>query len=131
MATIIVGVVCILNLPALEAKPVIVNVDNFVRAEIAAQFDRMLTFVNGEVNTLFHFREPIPLDKQSVIRMNRDTFYSAAIVDISKGATMTIPETNGRYVSAMIVNEDHYVNKVYDTAGTYDLTMDEFHTPYV
>ena len=131
MTTIIAGLVCILNLPALAAEPVIVNVDNFVRAETATQFDRMLTFTNGEVNMLFHFREPIPLDRQSVIRMNRDTFYSAAIVDISKGATLTIPETNGRYMSAMIVNEDHYVNRVYDTAGTYDLTVDEFHTPYV
>jgi hypothetical protein len=31
----------------------------------------------------------------------------------------------------MIVNEDHYINKVYHDAGAYDLTMDEFHTPYV
>ena len=60
LATIIVGVVCILNLPALAAEPVIVNVDNFVRAETAAQFDRTLALLNGEVNTLFHYREPTP-----------------------------------------------------------------------
>ena len=116
---------------AIADEPVIVNVDNFVRAETAAQFDRTLTLVNGEVNTLFHYRESVPLDKQIVIRMNRDTYYSVAIVDISKGATLTIPETNGRYVSAMVVNEDHYVNKVYYDPGTYKLTMEEFDTPYV
>ena len=52
--------------------PVIVNVDNFVRAETAAQFDRTLKLTGG-VNKWFHFRQPTPLDQQSVIRMNRDT----------------------------------------------------------
>jgi len=122
---------CLLNLPALAAQPVIVNVDNFVRAETTAQFDSTLKYVNGEVNKFVHIREPQPLDKQSVIRMNRDTLYSGAIVDLSKGATLTIPETYGRYVSVQVVNEDHYVNNVYHEPGTYKLTMKEFDTPYV
>jgi hypothetical protein len=109
-----------------------VNVDNFVRAETAIQFDRMLkTFLDGKVNTWAHLRNPTPLDNQIVIRMNRDTLYSTAIIDISQGATLTIPESGNRYLSVMVVNEDHYINKVYSEAGTYELTMDEFHTPYV
>ncbi len=83
-----------LQLPALaadDAEPVFVNVDNFVRAETAAQFDRALEMVDGKLNTLIHFRQPMPLDKQSIIRMNRDTLYSGAIVDISKGAVLTLP----------------------------------------
>lgn len=131
MVAIIASGFCILNLPAQAAEPVLVNVDNFVRAETAAMFDRTLSLVNGEVNTLFHYRDPMPLDKQSVIRSNRDTLYSGAIVDISKGATLTIPETNGRYVSVMTVNEDHYINKMYNGPGTYKLTMKDFDTPYV
>jgi hypothetical protein len=123
--------VCLSSLPAMAGEPVVVNVDNFVRAETAVNFDKTLALVNGEVNKTFHFREPMPLDGQSVIRSNRDTLYSGAIVDISKGATLTIPETNGRYVSAMVVNEDHYLNKVYHGQGTYKLTMEEFDTPYV
>lgn len=63
--------------------------------------------------------------------MNRDTLYSAAVIDISKGATLAIPETGDRYLSIMVVNEDHYINKVYHDVGTYKLTMKEFHTPYV
>jgi hypothetical protein len=109
-----------------------VNVDNFVRAETASQIDRFLKmFVGGKVNTWAHFRAPTAIDEQVVIRMNRDTLYSAILIDISKGATLTIPETGDRYLSIMIVNEDHYINKVYHDAGTYELTMDEFHTPYV
>lgn len=112
--------------------PVHVNADNFVRAETASQIDRFLkTFVGGKVNTWAHFRTPTPIDSQPVIRMNRDTLYSAILVDISKGATLTIPDSGDRYMSIMIVNEDHYINKVYHDAGTYELTMDEFHTPYV
>ena len=44
--------------------------------------------------------------------MNRDTLYSSAVVDISEGATLTLPDTAGRYLSAMVVNRDHYVNAV-------------------
>lgn len=131
LAAIIVSMASLLNLPALAAEPVLVNVDNFVRAETAIQFDSTLKYSKGEVNTLVHIREPQPLDQQSVIRMNRDTLYSGAIVDISKGATLTIPETNGRYVSVMIVNEDHYINNVYHDPGTYTLTIEEFDTPHV
>jgi len=112
--------------------PIPVNVDNFVRAETAAQFDSLLeAYVGGKVNTWAHIRMPSPIDNQTVIRMNRDTLYSAIIVDVSKGATLTIPHTGDRYISIMIVNEDHYINKVYHDAGTYELTVDEFHTPYV
>jgi hypothetical protein len=115
-----------------DDAPVQVNVDNFVRAETASQFDSFLdAYVGGKVNTWAHIRMPSPIDNQTVIRMNRDTLYSATIVDISKGATLTIPDTGDRYISIMVVNEDHYVNKVYHKAGTYDLTMDEFHTSYV
>ena len=66
-----------------KARPVIVNVENFVRAETAAQFDRIVEMAGG-VNRFFHLRGPTPLDKQIVIRMNRDTLYSGAVVDISQ-----------------------------------------------
>ena len=34
-------------------------------------------------------------------------------------------------MSVMVINEDHYINKVYSTAGTHKLTMEEFDTPYM
>jgi hypothetical protein len=107
-----------------------VNVDNFVRAET----DRMLAAMvqqAGGVNHLGHNRTPTPLDQQAVIRMNRDTLYSFAVVDISGGATVTVPESGDRYVSVMVVNQDHYVNRIFHDAGEYPLTVDEFDTPYV
>ncbi|WP_237067411.1 DUF1214 domain-containing protein [Microbulbifer guangxiensis] len=78
-----------------------------------------------------HLREPTPLDQQTVIRMNRDTIYSAAVVDISKGATLTVPDPGDRYMSIMVVNEDHYINKVIHEPGEHKLTVEEFGTPFV
>ena len=85
----------------------------------------------GGVNRWFHYREPTPVDQQTVIRMNRDTLYSAAVVDISAGASLTIPDAGGRYVSAMIVNQDHYINAVFHDPGERELTIGQFGTPYV
>ena len=113
-----------------DSDGVVVNVDNFVRAETAAQFDRSLGLTGG-VNAWYHFREPAPIDNQPVIRMNRDTLYSGAVVDISEGARLILPDTGDRYVSVMVVNEDHYVNRIFHDPGTYELSMDEFDTPYV
>ena len=110
--------------------PVPVNVDNFVRAETARMFDGALAQAGG-VNRWFHSRVPTPLDAQTVIRMNRDTLYSQALVDISEGATVTLPDAAGRYMTVMVVNEDHYINRTFHGPGIYDLTVDEFDTPFV
>ncbi len=107
-----------------------VNADNFVRAES----DRMLASISaqaGGVNVLAHFRVPTPLDEQSVIRMNRDTLYSFAVVDLQGGATLTVPPSGDRYVSVMVVNQDHYINRIFHDAGDHDLSMEEFDTRYV
>ena len=34
-------------------------------------------------------------------------------------------------MSAMIVNQDHFINKVFHGGSTYTLNMDTFDTPYV
>jgi hypothetical protein len=110
---------------------VLVNVDNFVRAESDRMLAGIVQAAGGSVNTWIHFRQPTPLDQQTVIRMNRDTLYSACVADISDGATLTVPDSAGRYMSVMIVNQDHYINKVFHEPGDYSLTTDEFDTPYV
>lgn len=54
--------------------------------------------------------------------MNRDTIYSSAVVDISKG---------DRYMSIAIVNEDNYTTAVYHGGEAIELTMEEHGTPFV
>ncbi|KUJ77046.1 carboxylesterase [Ruegeria marisrubri] len=104
--------------------------DNFVRAATDIELDKYVALAGG-VNRFFHFREPAPVDDQPTIRMNRDTVYSTVVVDISEGATLTLPEAGERYMSAMVVNQDHYVNEVFHGGGTYSLDMETFDTPYV
>jgi hypothetical protein len=107
-----------------------VDVDNFARAETHRMFAGLQRDAGG-VNNLSHNRVPASVDHQTVIRMNRDTLYSFAVVDLTAGATVTVPEHGDRYVSVMIVNEDHYINEIIHDAGSYDLTMDRHDTPYV
>ena len=107
-----------------------VNVDNFVRAETERMFAAVLADT-GAVNVWSHNRVPTPLDHQLVIRMNRDTLYSTAIIDISNGASISVPDGGDRYVSVMVVNQDHYINRIIHEPGEHELTVDEFDTPYV
>lgn len=109
---------------------VVVNVDNFARVESERMFAGIAAQIGG-TNVWDHNRQPIPLDRQDVIRMNRDTLYSGAIVDISGGATLTMPEAGGRYMTVMAVNQDHYINRVFDEPGAYDLSMADLGTEYV
>jgi hypothetical protein len=113
-----------------KPKETPVNLDNFVRAATDIELDKYVKLAGG-INKFYHFREPTPVDNQPTIRMNRDTLYSTAVVDISEGATLTLPDVGERYMSAMIVNQDHYINKVFHGGGTYTLDMDSFDTPYV
>jgi hypothetical protein len=108
-----------------------VTVDNFVRAETDRMFAGIMAANNVAINEWAHNRVPTPLDNQPVIRQNRDTLYSAAVVDISQGATLIIPEARGRYLSAMVVNQDHYINEVFHDAGEHELTLEKFDTPFV
>ena len=111
-------------------EQVTVNIDNFPRAETDMQIGRMLESAKG-VNDWGHLRVPTPIDKQNVIRMNRDTLYSFALVDISKGATVTLPDVGDRYMTMMVINHDGYINKVFHGGGTHELTLEEFDTPHV
>lgn len=109
---------------------IVVDEQNFARAETNRMFAGLLQAGSG-LNTWTHNRVPTPIDKQTVIRMNRDTLYSLAVVDISQGATVTVPDAGGRYLSLMVVNQDHYIDRIVHEPGTYELTVEEFGTPYV
>ncbi|CAM5394261.1 DUF1214 domain-containing protein [Leifsonia shinshuensis] len=107
-----------------------VNVDNFVRAETNRMFDFGQS-QSGGINQWLRYRVPTPFDEQPVIRQNRDTLYSGAVVDVSRGARLTVPEHGDRYASAMVVNQDHYIQHIFHTPGTYELTADECGSDYV
>ncbi len=108
----------------------IVTIDNFVRVASDIEFGKYIELTGG-VNAFNHMREPTAIDTQPTIRMNRDTLYSQAIIDISEGAMLVLPETGERYISAQIINQDHFMPEVFIGGGSYKLDMKTFETPFV
>ena len=104
---------------------------NYVQAKTAIQFDKYLARAGGKLNTFSHGRRVADINSRSSKRLNRDTLYSVAIVDISKGASIQIPEAGDRYMSVQVVNQDGFTNKIFHGAGRHYLTVAEFDTPYV
>jgi len=106
-----------------------VNVDNFARAETDRMFSDLQAQAGG-VNRFLHNRKPAAIDEQAVIRLNRDTLYSFAVVDLARGASLVLPEPGDRYLSAMLVSEDHYVTAVFHDAGVHEITPELAGTRY-
>lgn len=105
-----------------------VTVDNFVRAETDMTLKRYEK--SGAFGKFLHIRQPTPLDKQDVIRMNRDTLYSIGIFDLTTPVTITKPETE-RWQSMMLINQDHSILPAIYKSGSYTLTKEEIGTHYV
>lgn len=107
-----------------------VTVFNYLDAKTAFHFNRVLK-LSGGVNKWLHVREPIPLDKQRIKRMNRDTLYSSALVDVSKGTMLYLPESNRRYLSAAVINQTHHINKVFHGPGPHALSTQDLGSKHV
>lgn len=107
-----------------------VTVDNFCRAETDTYFARHVKDAGG-TGCFRHIRQPVQADYQPVIRMNRDTLYSGGVFDLAEPATITFPEAGGRFMSMMVLNQDHYVKLVTYEPGDHTLTREAMGTRYV
>ena len=106
-----------------------VNVTNFVRAETDHMFRTNMKVYGMEIGALLHVRQPTTPANQPVIRMNQDTLYSAAVLDLSEPVQITLPEVNGRYQSMHVINQDHYMF-VEAKPGAYKLTQENVGTRF-
>jgi hypothetical protein len=107
-----------------------VTVQNFARAESDMYF--AINVKRGGFGKFVHSREPTPIDKQDVVGMNRDTLYSAAVFDLDAGpVTITLPDTGKRFMSLLIVNEDHYSPAVVYAPGRFTYTKEKIGTRYM
>ncbi|WP_245330533.1 DUF1254 domain-containing protein [Bradyrhizobium sp. AS23.2] len=114
---------------AFAQSPVPVTVDNFVRAEsdlYASNLEK-----EGGLGKLSHRREPASIDRQSVIRLNRDTLYSSAVFDLDAGpVTITLPDAGKRFMSMQAISEDHYATTSYGTKP-HTFTRENIGTRYL
>ena len=105
-----------------------VTADNFNRAETDMYFAMFAK--RGALGKFIHLRD-LPLENTGV-RPNRDTLYSEAVFDLDAGPVrITLPKAGNRFMSMMVVNEDHYVYEVDYTPGNYNFTRGEVGTRYV
>ena len=106
-----------------------VTVDSFVRAETDMTLARYVK--QGAWGKFLHLREPVRIEKQDVIRMNRDTIYSIGVFDLTEPVTVMKPDSGGRFQSMMVINEDHSVLPVEHGFGEFTFTKEGIGSRYV
>jgi hypothetical protein len=112
------------------AKAVVVTAENFKRAESDLYFGNLVN--DGAFGRFHHERVPAAIDRQQVVRLNRDTLYSTGIFDLDAGpVTVTLPDAGARFRSMMVLNQDHYVQDVVYSAGAHTYTRERIGTRYV
>jgi len=92
-ASMLAGLLLLASNPVFAAEAV--TVDNFVRAETDMTLKRYAA--QGAFGKFFHIRAMTPIDKQDVIRMNRDTLYSAGVFDLTTPVTIVKPDPGKRF----------------------------------
>jgi hypothetical protein len=114
--------------PAVATVPV--TVANFTRAETHMYFEKSVR--EGALGRLLHNRTPTAIDEQDVIRMNRDTLYSFGVFDLDAGAaTLELPDVGKRFMSLLIIDENHYTLPVVYAPGRYTFTREQVGTRYM
>jgi hypothetical protein len=116
---------------ALAQTPTPVTVHNFIRAESDLYF-RKTAVDDGAFGRLRHRREMASIDKQDVVRMNRDTLYSSGVFDLNAAPlTITLPDAGKRFMSMQVISQDHYTTEVVYGPGRFSYTKDKVGTRYV
>jgi hypothetical protein len=114
----------------------VVTDENYALAESQVIFanyrDRIVAKSGGSgTGTFLHSRTSADPNDKTVMRINFDTRYSMCLLDLNCEATLTMPETNGRYQSAWFVTEDHYNPMAINHPGTYTITKEDMGSRYV
>src|ERR1700735_2798062 len=121
-----------MRVPSMTSPSFLVSVtpDNFVTAESDLYFGNIAR--DGGFGKFLHRREPAAINNQTIIRLNRDTLYSAAVFDLDAGpVTITLPEAGKRFMSMQVIDEDQYTPEVDYGAGTHNLSKDKIGTRYM
>jgi hypothetical protein len=110
-----------------EDAAIIVTQDNFPQAYTNMRLAAILKKA-GAVNTFFEMPVPSSVpSEQFVVRMNRDTYYSVSVIDMSSdNVFVTIPETD-QYVSLQVVDENHETQPMIYGSGRHKISAKTTH----
>lgn len=105
------------------------NEDPLLRAGIGS----IASFVReGAFGTFTHQRELPDVHHQTVVRMSRDTLCSAGVFDLEAGAvTVRLPDTQGRFMSLLAINEKHQPLAVFHDSEPHRLTRKDAGTRHL
>lgn len=118
------------DVSATEGNTALVTADNFTRAETDMYLATSVKEAGG-IGKLHHYTELMPIDHQTVIRANRDVLYSSGVFDLDAGpVTITLPDAGKRFMSMIVIDEDHYSSTVY-APGTFTYSKDKIGTRYI
>jgi hypothetical protein len=112
-----------------EAQNTVVTDENYGLAEseiIFADYVGRIAAATGTngMGEWLHLRKGADPKDRTVMRINFDTLYSTVILDLTEPATLTMPETGGRYQSAWVITDEHYNPMAFVKPGTYTLTQE-------
>ncbi len=109
-----------------KSSPITVTQENFPTAYSNLRMAAVVEIAGG-VNKFIEMSTPSSNpEEQMVVRMNRDTYYSSAVMDVSEDAFVTIPETE-RYVSLQIIDENHETQPMIYGPGRHKITAKTEH----
>ena len=115
--------------PSSTGNSIPVTPDNFVRAETDMYFAQFAK--RGGFGKFNHSRD-LPLGESTGVRPNRDTLYSLAVFDLDAGpVTIALPDAGQRFMTMMVVDQDHYVVEVVYGAGDHTYTKEKVGTRYL
>ena len=130
MATVSLAVVSsVASAQTSASQTALVTVENYNRAQTDVNFAGVVK--NGGFGKFRHGRELAPPAQQGIVRPNRDTLYSFAIVDRDAGpVTITLPDARKRFMGMQVVKQDQYTPATYYGAGTHTLSRKMVGTRY-
>ena len=95
---------------------------NFTDAEAEVNF---LKWKNKDaMNKLFHLNQLTPAGPMPTVRMNRDTLYSAALVDASNGFEVHMPDQD-IFTSVLVIDQKGYSQDYIWKSGSHKIDIDK------
>lgn len=96
-----------------HATPADFGVTDFAYKVSETDFNITRSLAKAPVNEWAHQNDVNNVETQQVIRENQDVIYSSAVVDISKGATFSVPRSETYHIIEIIDLQNYIVDVVY------------------
>lgn len=103
------------------ASPADFGVTDFAYKVSETDFNMQRSLAKAPVNEWAHQSDVSRVDTQQVIRENQDVIYSSAVVDVSEGATISVPEGD-TYHSIEIIDFQNYIVDVIYSGESITIT---------